>query len=169
MANLPNDHPVLHQHFVGLIHVARRSDRAWAGLSTDLMVERVLVRSMKTSGGLTRGRGMTEQQRLTWLRAMPACAEVNRAMQELSGAKYSTNEQKKKMNLFGYTYKIYDIGYKTEMMSKECNSGDPLETPGGLYRGPPSNENTIFKKMCMPNIKFKSVQCSFTMNVNQLQ
>ena len=55
------------------------------------------------------------------------------------------------------------------MMSKECNSGDPLETPGGLYRGPPSNENTIFKKTCMPNIKFKSVQCSFTMNVNQLQ
>ena len=42
-----------------------------------------------------------------------------------------------KMNLFGYTYKIYDIGYKTEMMSKECNAGDPLETPGGLYRGPP--------------------------------
>ena len=76
---------------------------------------------------------------------------------------------KKKMNLFGYTYKIYDIGYKTEMTSTECNSGDPLETPGGLYRGPPSNENTIFKKMCMPNIKFKSVQCSFTMNVNQLQ
>ena len=74
-----------------------------------------------------------------------------------------------KMNLFGYTYKIYDIGYKTEMMSKERNAGDPLETPGGLYRGPPSNENTIFKKMCMPNIKFKSVQCSFTMNVNQLQ
>ncbi len=30
---------------------------------------------------------------------------------------------------------------KTEMKSKECNAGDPLETPGGLYRGPPSNEN----------------------------
>ena len=37
-----------------------------------------------------------------------------------------------KMNLF-VTHKIYDIGYKTEMMSKECNAGDPLETPGGLY------------------------------------
>ena len=59
------------------------------------MVEQVLIRSMKTSGGLTRGRGMTEQQRLTWLRATPACAEVNRAMQGLSGAKYSTNEQNK--------------------------------------------------------------------------
>ena len=50
-------------------------------------------------------------------------------------------KKKKKMNLFGYTYKIYDIGYKTEMMSKERNAGDPLETPGGLYRGPSSNEN----------------------------
>ena len=64
------------------------------------------------------------------------------------------------MDLFGYTYKIYDIGYKTEMMSNECNAGDPIETPGGLYRGPPSNDNTIFKKMCMPNIKFKSVHTS---------
>ena len=96
MANLPNDHPVVHQHFVeGLQHVARRNDRAWTGLSTDLTIEQVLMRSMKTSGGLTRDRGMTEQQILTWLLAMPACAEVNRAMQELSGAKYSTNEQNK--------------------------------------------------------------------------
>ena len=91
MANLPNDHPVVHQHFVEGLHVARRNDRAWAGLSTDLMIEQVLMRSMKTSGGLTRDRGMTEQQILTWLLAMPACAEVNRAMQELRGAKYSTN------------------------------------------------------------------------------
>ena len=53
------------------------------------------MRSMNTSRVLTRGRGMTEQQRHTWLLAMPACAEVNRAMQELSGAKYSTNEQNK--------------------------------------------------------------------------
>ena len=53
MANLPNDHPVVHQHFVEGIHVARRSDHAWAGLSTDLMIEQVLMRSMKTSGGPT--------------------------------------------------------------------------------------------------------------------
>ena len=100
MANLPNDHPVVHQHFVEGLHVARRSDRAWAGLSTDLMIEQVLMCSMKTSGCLTRGRSMTEQQRLTWLLAMPACAEVNRAMQDLSGAKYSTDEQNKETGKF---------------------------------------------------------------------
>ena len=84
MANLPNDHPVVRQHFVEGLHVARRSDHAWAGLSTDVMIEQVLIymRSMKTSGGLTRVRGMTEKQLLTWLLAMPTCAEgKNRAMQ----------------------------------------------------------------------------------------
>ena len=40
--NLPNDHRVIHQHFVDGLHVAKRSDRAWAGLATDLMIEEVL-------------------------------------------------------------------------------------------------------------------------------
>jgi hypothetical protein len=69
--------------------VVRRSDRLWAGLSVDLIIEQVLMRSMKTSGGLTRGRGMTEQQCITWLLAMPACAEVNDAMQELTRVNYN--------------------------------------------------------------------------------
>ena len=30
------------------------------------------------------------------------------------------------------------MGYNTEMINTQCNTGDPLETPGGLYRGPPS-------------------------------
>ena len=41
-ANLPNDHRVVHQHFVEGLHVARRSDPASAGLSTDRMIEKVL-------------------------------------------------------------------------------------------------------------------------------
>ena len=39
MADLPNDHLVVHQH------VARRSDRAWAGLSTDLMIDTLMPRA----------------------------------------------------------------------------------------------------------------------------
>ena len=56
------------------------------------MIEQVLMRSLKTNGGLTRGRGMTEQQRVIWLLSMPACAEVNRAMQELTSVKYDASE-----------------------------------------------------------------------------
>ena len=51
---------------------------------------------------------MTEQQRLTWLPAMPACAEVNRAMQDLSGAKYSTNEQNKETSKFRQRHDMKD-------------------------------------------------------------
>ena len=97
MLNLERDHPDVNRNFAQGFHVARRSSRLWAGLSSDLMIEQVLMRSMKTSGGLTRGRGMAEQQRLTWLLSMPACSETNRAMQELTGVKYSTGEQNKEM------------------------------------------------------------------------
>ena len=76
-------------------HVVRRSDRFWEGLSTDLVIEQVRMRSVKTSGGLTRSRGMTEVQRLTWILEMPSCAQVNFAMQELTGVNYNTSEQRK--------------------------------------------------------------------------
>ena len=43
------------------------------------------MRSMKTSGGVTRGRGMTETQLLVWLMSLQICADVNNAMQQLTG------------------------------------------------------------------------------------
>ena len=95
MDTLENDCPDVYRLFKEGLHVVRRSDRYWAGLSSDLIIEQVLMRSMKTSGGLTRGRGMTEQQRLIWLLSMPACAEVNKSMQELTGVSYNTGEQNK--------------------------------------------------------------------------
>ena len=57
MRNLRDDHPAVYRDFVSGFHVVRRSDRLWAGLSTDLVNEQVLMRSLKTSGGLTRARG----------------------------------------------------------------------------------------------------------------
>ena len=97
MLNIPTQHPDVQQHFSEGLHVIRRSNRLWAGLSSDLVIEQVLMRSLKTSGGLTRGRGMTENQCLLWLLSRPACAEVNQAMQELTGVNYNTGEQNKDM------------------------------------------------------------------------
>ena len=76
-------------------HVVRRSDRYWAGLSTDLVIEQVLMRTVKTTGGLTRVRGMEELQRAQWVLSMPACSEVNYAMQEFTGSNYVTSNQHK--------------------------------------------------------------------------
>ena len=67
MQDLPNTHPQVNRSFLNGLHVVRCSDRFWAGSSTDLIIEQVLMRSVKTTGGLTRGRGMSETQRLVWL------------------------------------------------------------------------------------------------------
>ena len=53
------------------------------------------MRSMKTTGGLTRGRGMSETQRLVWLMSMPACADINNSMQNLTGTDFLKSEQHK--------------------------------------------------------------------------
>ena len=97
MSSPETNHYDVHRKFEAGYHVVRRSNRLWAGLSTDLVKEQVLMRSLKTSGGLTRGREMTERQRVIWLLSMPACAEMNRAMLELTGVSYSTGEQNKDM------------------------------------------------------------------------
>ena len=86
MLQLEQSNPDVYHSFTAGKHAIRRSDHFWAGLSTDLVIEQVLMRSIKTTGGLTRGRGMTESQRATWLLSMPACADVNGAMQQFTGS-----------------------------------------------------------------------------------
>jgi hypothetical protein len=93
MMSLENKHPEVYQQFLVGNHVVRRTDRYWGGLSTDLIIEQVLMRSLKSTGGLTRGRGMSESQRTLWLLSMPACAEMNQSMQEFSGMNFVTSEQ----------------------------------------------------------------------------
>ena len=61
MLELSSTYPDLHVKFVEEgYHTVRRSDRFWGGLWTDLVIEQVMLRSLKSRGGLTRGRGVTE-------------------------------------------------------------------------------------------------------------
>ena len=46
--------------FLDGFHVIRRSNQCWEGLSSDLVIEQTLMRSLKSTGGPTRGSGMTE-------------------------------------------------------------------------------------------------------------
>ena len=95
MASLSEKHPSIYQAFCNGNHVVRRSDRFWGGLPSDLVIEQVLMRSVKSVGGLTSGRGMTEIQRTQWLLSMRACVEVNNAMQEFTGHRIETSFQHK--------------------------------------------------------------------------
>ena len=75
MLELPNEYPWLYQCFIDQgFHTVRRSSRYWAGLWTDLVIEQVMMRSIKSRGGLTRGRGITESVGLQWIYSMHKCA-----------------------------------------------------------------------------------------------
>ena len=95
MSQIHVTHPGLHKHFMNELHVICSSDHFWAGLSPNLVIEQVLNRSLKTSGGLTRGRGMSERLPAIWLLSMLVTAELNRAMQYLTGTKYQKSDQQK--------------------------------------------------------------------------
>ena len=51
MSNIQDKDPEVYQKFKAGLHGDRRSDHNWAGLSWDLVIEQVLMRSMKTSRG----------------------------------------------------------------------------------------------------------------------
>lgn len=99
MRQLRQTNPQVYQRFHddGL-HVVRRSDEYWAGLSPDLVIEQVLMRGMKSTGGLTRGKGMSETQRLVWVLSNPTTSNINSAMQELTMVNYGTSEQHKDLS-----------------------------------------------------------------------
>ena len=94
MDELPIDFLWLYNLFQQGYYTITRSHQFWAGLWTDLVKEQSLMRTAKSRGVLTSGRGITESVRLLWvLSGGYKCAEVHEAMIELSGSKHTTSEQ----------------------------------------------------------------------------
>ena len=56
MTKLQQLHPEVYVQFLQGHHVIRRSNRFWAGLPLDVAIEQILMKSVKTTGRLTRGR-----------------------------------------------------------------------------------------------------------------
>ena len=93
MLDLPKTHPELHEFFTQQgVHSVRRSDRYWGAISTDLAIEQVLIKALKSRGGLTHGRGLTESVRLLWVYSMHKCAGVHAALANATGSDQCTSE-----------------------------------------------------------------------------
>ena len=67
MDELSIDFPWLYNLFQQGYYTIRRPNRFWAGLWTGFVIEQSLMRTAKSRGGLTTGRGMTESVRLLWV------------------------------------------------------------------------------------------------------
>ena len=94
MQELPQDYPWLYEMFsIHGFHAVCRSSRYWAGLWTDLVTEQVMMRSIKSCGGLTRGKGITKNVRLQLIFSMHKCAAIHDAMTTMTDMKASASEQ----------------------------------------------------------------------------
>ncbi|CAH0746943.1 unnamed protein product [Bemisia tabaci] len=71
----------------------RRSNKFWSGLWSDLTIEQVLMRSMKSSGGLTHGRGITESTLAKWISSIPVTLPYSIELEEFCGTKSEFSEQ----------------------------------------------------------------------------
>ena len=94
MLHLERTYPWLYPKFSEHgYHTVRRSERFWAGLWTDLVIEQVLIRGLKSRGGLTRGRGVSESVRLIWVKTMHRCASVHNAKISIKNVLHKISEQ----------------------------------------------------------------------------
>lgn len=71
----------------------RRTEKFWSGVWSDMTIEQVLMRSLKSIGGLTGGRGITATTIATWINSMPTCSRVCEAMEEFAGVRSLSSEQ----------------------------------------------------------------------------
>ena len=69
--------PLLYQRFaVDGCFTVRRSEKYWCEIWSDMTIEQVLMRTMKATGGLTHGRGMSNATISRWVNAMAVCSTV---------------------------------------------------------------------------------------------
>lgn len=61
----------------------RRKDIFWSGIWSDMTIEQVLMRAIKSSGGPTHGRGMIENVISRWVSNMPAACHVRECVEKL--------------------------------------------------------------------------------------
>ncbi|KAF4524952.1 hypothetical protein B566_EDAN014133 [Ephemera danica] len=87
----------------------RRNDWFWSGCWTDLIIEQELMRSIKSSGGLTRGRGITDSTASQFISSQPACLDIIVAIENFSGKRFLNSEQHKEMRDNRMTLDKHDI------------------------------------------------------------
>lgn len=72
-----------------------RIDEFWGGNFSDQTIEQFLMRMLKTSGGMTHGRGITDSTLTKWVHALPRCVPICDALEQFTGVHTATSEQHK--------------------------------------------------------------------------
>src|SRR5436190_19326000 len=71
----------------------RRSDKFWSGIWSDMTIEQTLMRTMKSIGGLTHGRGISNSVLTMWTLGMVYLHNVCDEIEKFCGISIETTEQ----------------------------------------------------------------------------
>lgn len=71
----------------------RRSEKFWSGIWSDMTIEQVLMKAIKSIGSLTHGRGLTDSVITKWVLSMILLVEVCNEMENFCNVSYATSEQ----------------------------------------------------------------------------
>lgn len=71
----------------------KRTENPCTGTWSDKVIEETLMRSMKTSGGITRGRGITQSVLSRWILAMPKVVETSENFERFTEKYFYSSEQ----------------------------------------------------------------------------
>ena len=82
MSNLEEEHPDVYRKFLDGFHVVRRSNQCCAGLSSDLVIEQMLMKSLKSTDGLT---PLWDQEHSSKSRLNSACSRSRHCTTTLVG------------------------------------------------------------------------------------
>ena len=67
------------------IQDGRQNGNYWGGMFSDQVIDQSLMRVIKASGGLARGRGITPNTEAKFIHVLPKCVPVCNALEEFSG------------------------------------------------------------------------------------
>ena len=85
MMDLQCTHRDVYAAFIKGLFPVRTTDGAWTGMLTDLFIDFVLMAGLKSTGGLSRGRGFNESSRLLFLLSRPIRVEISQSIFEIAG------------------------------------------------------------------------------------
>uniref|UniRef100_A0A1B6EQB8 Uncharacterized protein n=1 Tax=Cuerna arida TaxID=1464854 RepID=A0A1B6EQB8_9HEMI len=71
----------------------RRTDKFWSGTWTDMTIEQSLMKLMKSRGGVTHGRGVSESVLAMWTLGMVATQNICEEVERFCNVSFTTSEQ----------------------------------------------------------------------------
>ena len=102
----------------------RRSDKFWSGVWSDMTIEQVLMRAIKTSGGLTGGRGISDSTLTRWIKALPLTVALCNSLEDFAGVVHETSEQHKELRPSRQTKDNEDVNCFIQWFTSHSPFGD---------------------------------------------